>query len=62
MEQCLGCGGRLGWYSDDNGQWVSCLNCQAGRARHEKEQKTIQETSLICQRKLTELQEQLLRP
>ncbi len=24
---CLGCNGRGGWYSPDNGQWVSC-NCK----------------------------------
>jgi len=25
---CHGCCGRGGWYSPDNGQWVSCLECK----------------------------------
>jgi ribosomal protein S27E len=23
---CISCGGRGGWYSEDNGQWVGCAN------------------------------------
>lgn len=26
--KCVGCGGRGGWYSPDNGQWVTCLECK----------------------------------
>lgn len=46
--QCPGCRGETGWYSDDNGQWVSCLNCEEGRERHEKDRKTLEETRKIC--------------
>lgn len=28
-DKCRGCGGKLGWISPDNGQWVSCKNCES---------------------------------
>lgn len=30
---CVGCGGKLGWIDGDDGQWVSCLHCEAGIAK-----------------------------
>ena len=37
-EECH-CGGRLGWYSPDNGQWVSCMTCPDGIAESERIEK-----------------------
>lgn len=28
---CAGCHGRLGWEDAENGEWVTCLNCEEGR-------------------------------
>jgi hypothetical protein len=33
---CSACGGRLGWYSPDNGQWVSCITCPEGKKKVEE--------------------------
>lgn len=34
---CIGCNGRLGWYEED--QWISCLKCEKGKEKYDREQK-----------------------
>ena len=36
---CVGCNGMTGWYDPDNGQWVGCGHCEAGKARIAKDAK-----------------------
>lgn len=56
---CIGCYGRLGWYSEDNGQCISCLNCKEGKERYEKDQENIKISQEICNKSLIELRKTL---
>jgi hypothetical protein len=53
------CNGNLGFYSEDNGQFISYLNCEAGRARHKQERDNIEAARIICERRLEELRKEL---
>ncbi len=54
-DDCPGCHGRGGWYSPDNGQWVTCIHCVLAQAvRETKELRDKERAGERIQQGLTE--------